>query len=110
MVRSRSDRHPGSGNQTVSRGKVTRSWRRWLFNESIAAPLIVTSRRFCSLSVVLCQGESGSGASLGACDGSEALSRVRPVVRPMSDRESVRGGNIAEGASKSDSEGSEARV
>jgi len=29
---------------------------------------------------VLCQGESGSGASLGACDGSGALSRVRPVA------------------------------
>ena len=42
--------------------------------------------------VVLCQGESGSGASLGACDGSGTLSRVRPVVRLMSDRESVSGG------------------
>ena len=38
---------------------------------------------------VLCQGESGSGASLGACDGSGTLSCVRPVVRLMSDRESV---------------------
>jgi hypothetical protein len=43
------------------------------------------------MTVVLCQGESGSGASLGACDGSEMLSRVRPVVRLMSDRESVSG-------------------
>jgi hypothetical protein len=66
---------------------------------------------------VLCQGESGSGASLGACDGSGILSRVRPVVRLMSDRESVSGmampvfgfcGRAC--APKSDSEGSEACV
>jgi hypothetical protein len=73
------------------RGKVTRSWRRVFFIERRSAALVVISRRFCSLSVVLCQGESGSGASLGACDGSETLSRVRPVVRLMSDRESASG-------------------
>jgi hypothetical protein len=46
-------------------------------------------RRSCSLPIVLCQGESGSGASLGACDGSNTSCCVRPVVRLMSDRESV---------------------
>jgi hypothetical protein len=45
---------PGSRNQTVLRGKVTRSWRYSFFNENGAATLIVISRRFCSLSVVLC--------------------------------------------------------
>ena len=54
MVRSRSDRRPGSRKQTVSRGKVTRSWRHLFFIENISAALIVISRRFCSLSVVLC--------------------------------------------------------
>jgi hypothetical protein len=39
---------------------------------------------------VLCQGESGSGASLGACDGSGIVCRVRPAVWLMSDRE-IRG-------------------
>jgi hypothetical protein len=75
------------------------------------------SRRSLSLSgaFVLCQGESGSGASLGACDGSGIVCCVRPVVRLMSDRESVSGvlnhGYGSTGwphAPKSDSEGSEA--
>ena len=64
---------------------------------------------------VLCQGESGSGASLGACDGSGTVCRVRPVVRLMSDRESASdaskpplGFAVQVHAPKSDSEGSEA--
>ena len=64
---------------------------------------------------VLCQGESGSGASLGACDGSGTVCRVRPVVRLMSDRESASGASkpplgfaVQVHAPKSDSEGSEA--
>ena len=37
---------------------------------------------------VLCQCESGSGASLGACDGSGLTSVDIPLLRLMSDRES----------------------
>jgi hypothetical protein len=71
---------------TVTRGKVTRSWRCSSLRGDPHRPVNRHIDDF-----VLCQGKSGSGASLGACDGSEALSRVRPVVRLMSDRESVSG-------------------
>jgi len=87
MVRSRSDRPPGSPGawlQTVSRGKVTRSWRVLFSEEGI---LVRVNRRsvdnrylLSDGDFVLCQGESGSGASLGACDGSGTLSRVRPAA------------------------------
>ena len=74
------------------RGKVTRSWRCRSPRRTIPSTP-VAEWTLCSVGdeFVLCQGESGSGASLGACDGSGTLSRVRPVVRLMSDRESVSG-------------------
>jgi len=50
------------------RGKVTRSWRRC----SSTSPLAHVNRRNAG-DFVLCQGESGSGASLGACDGSGGI-------------------------------------
>jgi hypothetical protein len=96
------------------RGKVTRSWRRCSHRRTALSTLIAIRIG----DFVLCQGESGSGASLGACDGSGTLSCVRPVVRLMSDRESVSGGSTPQSgvlrgrgrAPKSDSEGSEAFV
>ena len=69
-------------------------------------------------SFVLCQGESGSGASLGARDGSGWKSVFVPSLRLMSDRESVSDGstplfgvlNHRPCAPKSDGECSEAFV
>ena len=57
------------------RGEVTRSWHVAPSQEEWPAPLIVSDGDF-----VLCQGESGSGASLDACDGSGALFRGNPAV------------------------------
>jgi hypothetical protein len=61
------------------------------WNISAALIAIMPVNRRCIDDFVLCQGESGSGASLGACDGSGIVCRVRPVVRLMSDRESASG-------------------
>jgi hypothetical protein len=78
------------------------------FTKNHAAPLIVFPT-ILLFAFVLCQGESGSGASLGACSRSSecgscwlvVLTDHWPpitdhwtVVRPMSDRESVRDGGI----------------
>ena len=135
MVRSRSDRPPGSPGawlQTVSRGKVTRSWRVLFSEEGI---LVRVNRRSVDNSYllsdgdfVLCQGESGSGASLGACNRLGSMGvvvfrqpatenrRLIPLLRLMSDRESASGvskprfgfSRIGRNTPKSDSEGSEA--
>jgi hypothetical protein len=105
---------PGARHPKLYRGKVTRSWRRRSHRRTSPSPLITTRIG----DFVLCQGESGSGASLGACDGSNTSCCVRPVVRLMSDRESVSGASTplfgfcrrGARAPKSGSEGSEAFV
>jgi len=131
MVRSQSDRPPGSPSPV----RIIACW----FNDVCHAErsrdrggVVLYKEPFRHVNrlpddlffaFVLCQGESGSGASLGACNRDSSMWRCRflltiahcellsdSVVRPMSDRESVRDGNITEGTSTSGSEGSEARV
>ena len=66
------------------RGKVAGSWRAVC---SLTGTVRCFNRCFDG-GFVLCQGESGSGASLDACDGSGRVSGAIPLLRPMSDRES----------------------
>ena len=53
--------------QGVSCGKVTRSWWRCSSTRMMPSTLIVFPTILLLVEFVLCQGESGSGASLGAC-------------------------------------------
>jgi len=71
----RTGAHDGSW-VAVSCGKVTRSWWCCSFMGTTPSTLIVVST-ICSIAFVLCQGESGSGASLGACKQDSSVRRCR---------------------------------
>ena len=86
---------PVEEKKRLYRGEVTRSWR-CRCSPRGTPPLHDNRHSFGGF--VLCQGESGSGASLDACDGRETCLLFHPAVWLMSDRESRVTGQTVAGA------------